>query len=58
METEETDPTQPRFYAHVPVPSQQDIEAALLLRKKQELLEKYASPDLQGQINNSELKPS
>jgi len=32
-----------RFIAHVPVPSQQDIEAAILKRKKQELIEKYAS---------------
>lgn len=31
----------PRFTAHVPVPSQRDIEAALLQKKKQELLEKY-----------------
>jgi len=32
------------FTAHVPVPSQKDIEAALLRRKKQELLDRYA-PD-------------
>lgn len=31
----------PRFTSHVPVPSQKDIEAALLRKKKQELLEKY-----------------
>lgn len=31
----------PRFTAHVPVPNQKDIEAALLRKKKQELLEKY-----------------
>lgn len=31
----------PRFTAHVPVPSQKDIEAALLRKKKQELLDKY-----------------
>lgn len=31
----------PRFTAHVPVPSQKDVEAALLRKKKQELLEKY-----------------
>lgn len=31
----------PRFTAHVPVPTQKDIEAALLRKKKQELLEKY-----------------
>ncbi|GLV34159.1 uncharacterized protein CBL_00089 [Carabus blaptoides fortunei] len=29
------------FIAHVPVPSQQEVEQALLKRKKQELLEKY-----------------
>lgn len=31
----------PRFTAHVPVPTQKDIEAALLRKKKQELLVKY-----------------
>lgn len=31
----------PRFTAHVPVPTQKDIEAALLQKKKQELLLKY-----------------
>lgn len=31
----------PRFTAHVPVPSQKDVESALLKKKKQELLEKY-----------------
>ncbi|KAJ8920217.1 hypothetical protein NQ315_011878, partial [Exocentrus adspersus] len=36
-----TDGSQQRFVAHVPVPSQQDIEQALLRRRKQELLEKY-----------------
>lgn len=35
----------PRFTAHVPVPSQKDIEAALLRKKKQELLEKYGITD-------------
>lgn len=34
------------FIAHVPVPSQKDIERALLERKKQELLAKYVSEDL------------
>lgn len=33
----------PRFIAHVSVPSQREVEAALLERKKQQLLEKYAS---------------
>lgn len=35
----------PRFTAHVPVPSQKDIEIALLRKKKQELLEKYGMAD-------------
>lgn len=35
----------PRFTAHVPVPTQKDIEAALLRKKKQELLEKYGMKD-------------
>ena len=35
----------PRFTAHVPVPSQKDIEAALLRKRKQELLEKYGITD-------------
>lgn len=35
----------PKFTAHVPVPSQQDIEAAILRKKKQELLEKYGIAD-------------
>jgi pre-mRNA-splicing factor ISY1 len=30
-----------KFIAHVPVPSQQEVEQALLRRRKQELLEKY-----------------
>ncbi|CAF4351758.1 unnamed protein product [Rotaria socialis] len=34
------------FIAHVPVPSQKEIERALLERKKQELLAKYVSDDL------------
>ncbi|KAF4527766.1 hypothetical protein B566_EDAN016471 [Ephemera danica] len=38
-----------RFIAHVPVPSQQEIEAALLRRKKQELLEKYTSDAIQNE---------
>lgn len=35
----------PRFTAHVPVPTQKDIEAALLKKKKQELLERYGMTD-------------
>lgn len=30
-----------RFVAHVPVPTQQQVEQALLRKRKQELLEKY-----------------
>ncbi|GAB1601171.1 pre-mRNA-splicing factor ISY1 homolog [Argonauta hians] len=39
------------FIAHVPVPSQQEIEEALVHRKKMELLEKYASESLQEEEN-------
>ncbi|XP_075150857.1 pre-mRNA-splicing factor ISY1 homolog [Haematobia irritans] len=31
----------PKFTAHVPVPTQKDVEEALLRKRKQELLEKY-----------------
>ncbi|TMW44457.1 hypothetical protein DOY81_010456, partial [Sarcophaga bullata] len=31
----------PKFTAHVPVPTQKDIEEALLRKRKQELLDKY-----------------
>ncbi|XP_078485074.1 pre-mRNA-splicing factor ISY1 homolog [Ciona intestinalis] len=37
------------FVAHVPVPTQHDVEEALLKRKKMELLERYASETLQAQ---------
>ncbi len=37
------------FVAHVPVPSQQDVEDMLVRRKKQELLERYASEVLISQ---------
>ncbi|XP_054443439.1 pre-mRNA-splicing factor ISY1 homolog isoform X2 [Pteronotus mesoamericanus] len=40
---------QQKFIAHVPVPSQQEIEEALVQRKKMELLQKYASETLQAQ---------
>lgn len=42
------DGSQQRFVAHVPVPSQQDIEQALLRRRKQELLEKYGVQENQS----------
>ncbi|KPP74847.1 pre-mRNA-splicing factor ISY1-like [Scleropages formosus] len=37
------------FIAHVPVPSQKEIEEALVRRKKMELLQKYASETLMAQ---------
>jgi len=37
------------FVAHVPVPSQQDVEDLLVRRKKRELLERYASDLLMSQ---------
>lgn len=37
------DGSQQRFVAHVPVPTQQEVEQALLRRRKQELLEKYGA---------------
>lgn len=43
---QETEPEKEHFIAHVPVPSQQEIEAALVQRKKMELLKKYASDSL------------
>lgn len=49
----ETDEGQPRYVAHVPVPSQKEVEEALLRRKKMELLEKYASEALIQQGNEA-----
>nr|CAG4646424.1 EOG090X09UC [Macrothrix elegans] len=43
---EEMETEAPRFVAHVEVPSQKEVEEAILRRKKQELLEKYVSTDL------------
>ncbi|XP_074645171.1 pre-mRNA-splicing factor ISY1 homolog [Tubulanus polymorphus] len=45
METEEVETN---FIAHVPVPSQKDVEEALVRRKKMELLERYASDVLKS----------
>ena len=39
-----------RFMAHVPIPTQRDIEEALLRRKKQELLDLLAIDDTLDQI--------
>ncbi|XP_064858204.1 pre-mRNA-splicing factor ISY1 homolog [Oncorhynchus nerka] len=43
------DGTLTSFIAHVPVPSQKEIEEALVRRKKMELLQKYASETLMAQ---------
>lgn len=40
------DGNEPRFIAHVPVPTQQQIEEALVKKKKEELLQMYASSDI------------
>nr|CAG4650325.1 EOG090X09UC [Sida crystallina] len=50
---EEMEPEAPRFVAHVSVPSQKDIEEAILRRKKHELLEKYVSTDLLQEAEQS-----
>jgi len=41
------------YVAHVPVPTQKEIELALIQRKKQQLLEKYASEDLVQQTDEA-----
>lgn len=50
---EEAESEIPQFIAHVPVPSQKEIEEALLRRKKMELLQKYTSDDLQAEEDES-----
>lgn len=45
-EDEESQPVAPTVSSHVAVPSQKDIEEALLRRKKQELLERYGCMDV------------
>ncbi|XP_042195454.1 pre-mRNA-splicing factor ISY1 homolog [Callorhinchus milii] len=50
MEREES---QQKFIAHVPVPSQKEIEEALVRRKKMELLQKYASEALMAQSEDA-----
>lgn len=47
--TQQTTENNPQFIAHVPVPSQKEVEAALVRRKKMELLQKYASEALQSE---------
>ncbi|KAK0064136.1 pre-mRNA-splicing factor ISY1 [Biomphalaria pfeifferi] len=43
------------FIAHVPVPSQKEIEQALLHRKKMELIQRYASDNLQEEEMESRI---
>ena len=43
-----------RFTAHVPIPTQKDIEEALLRRKKQELLELLAIDASLDEIENED----
>lgn len=50
---EEKIESEEHFIAHVPVPSQKEIEEALVMRKKMELLQKYASDSLQGEEEES-----
>lgn len=40
-ETKNDDLLAPRFVSHISVPTQKDIEEALLRKKKKELMEKY-----------------
>lgn len=42
----EEDESEEKLVSHVAVPSQKDVEEALLRRKKQELLEKYGCLDV------------
>ncbi|KAL3270004.1 hypothetical protein HHI36_009061 [Cryptolaemus montrouzieri] len=42
----EVDGSQQRFVAHVPVPTQQEVEQALLKIKKRELLDKYGAQEV------------
>lgn len=51
----EGDSSQPRFIAHVPVPSQKEVEQALLQRKKQELLDRYASETVMAQAEEAKV---
>lgn len=42
-----------QFISHVPVPSQKDIEEAIVRRKKMELLQKYASDSLRAEAEEA-----
>lgn len=50
---EEMETEAPRFVAHVNVPSQKEVEEAILRRKKMELLEKYVSADLLAEMEST-----
>jgi len=52
MDTSEVE-QQTHFIAHVPVPSQKDIEEALVRRKKLELLQRYASETLRAETDEA-----
>ncbi|CAB3243965.1 unnamed protein product [Arctia plantaginis] len=53
IEDEEAEPVRQVVTSHVAVPSQKDIEEALLRRKKQELLEKYGCMDVDVKLEQS-----
>lgn len=42
-----------QFISHVPVPTQKDIEEAIVRRKKMELLQKYASDSLRAEAEEA-----
>eukprot|EP00123_Amoebidium_parasiticum_P008203 comp18643_c1_seq1/m.20269 comp18643_c1_seq1/g.20269 ORF comp18643_c1_seq1/g.20269 comp18643_c1_seq1/m.20269 type:complete len:282 (-) comp18643_c1_seq1:76-921(-) len=46
---EDVEATSSKFVAHVPVPTQKEVEEYLINRRKQELLERYASADLRAE---------
>jgi len=50
---EEMETEAPRFVAHVAVPSQKEIEEAILARKKQELMQKYVSDELLQEVEET-----
>jgi len=50
---EEMETEAPRFVAHVAVPSQKEVEEAILRRKKHELLEKYVSDELLHEVEET-----
>ena len=42
-----------QFISHVPVPSQQEVEEAIVRRRKMELLQKYASDTLRAEAEEA-----